>query len=153
MTAFTKTISNTVGFVGGKPAQPWGSSVTNATMVWGTNKWGNKLHFENFLITHLISESLIVSGATFVKDIAHILPAESLSLSDAEFKETTRTISESLSLTGDSSSQTLQEPNGYYYVFRKPTTNNENTVQSQYSSLSASTTSFTSNAVTTTTWS
>lgn len=153
MVAYTKSISNTVGFVGGKPAQPWGSSVTNATMVWGTNKWGNKLNFENFAVTKSISENLVLSGATFVKSIEHVLTAESLSLSESFIRDTERSISNSLDLTGDSSSQTLRDSEGYFYVFRRPTTNNETTVNSDYQSQSAGTASFTSASNPSTTWS
>lgn len=147
MADHAQTIVNTIGLVAGKPAQFWGP-----TMTWGTSTWGNTADFLEIIVEKVLTNSLTLADPSLAFSVAKEL-FESLSLSDAVQKEVLRIIAESLSLTGDSSSQTLQDANNYFYVFRKPTTNNETTVNTSYSSQSASSISFTSQTNTSTVWS
>lgn len=147
MADHTITVRNSIGLVGGKPAQFWGP-----TMTWGTSTWGNKPDFFEMVVMKLIANALTLNDPAFafsvLKDIA-----ESLALTDNQFKAMERLIAESLTLAGDSSSQTLQDRVGYFYVFPRPTTNNETRIETSYTSLSASSQSFTSQANTSTVWS
>jgi hypothetical protein len=146
---FTQTISNALTVFAGKVTQKWGAT---DNMVWGTSMWGYKGDFSEIQVEKQITNSLTLADPAFVFSVEHLI-SESLSIADAQTVSFEKLITESLTTTGDSSSQTLQDASGYFYVFTRPTTNNENTVNTSYSSQSAGTTSFTSLSNTSTSWS
>lgn len=147
MVAYTQSISNRVGIVAGKPAQFWGS-----TMTWGTSNWGTKDDFLQIVVSKILTNALALNDPSLRFDVAKDIQ-NSLTLTDAQQLQVSRIISESLSIEGDCTNQSLRDGNGYLYVFTRPTTNNETTVNTAYSSQSASVTSFTSQSNTSTAWS
>jgi len=145
---FAQTILNVIGLFGGKPVQLWGP-----TMTWGTSTWGNKPDFSEVVIVKIISNSLSLPDIAFAFDVTKIIDAQLITFDSTVAKDTTRTINEAMSIVGDASSQSLQDPNGYFYVFKKPTTDNETTVNTEYTSQSAGSVSFTSQTNCSTVWS
>lgn len=147
MAAFTITVRNTIGLVGGKPAQFWGP-----TMTWGTSTWGNGANLKLKEVIKVLTNTLTLSDPTFVFSVAKIIQ-ETVTPSDFQSKEVGRSIFESLDIDAGPTIENLRDQNGYSYIFPKPTTNAELRVITPYSSLSAASPSFTSQARTSTIWS
>ncbi len=96
MTAFTKTITNSLVMLGGSPTNLWN------TMLWG-QKWGEGTIVLVFKVFKVISNSQI-----FDTSIS---------------KNQTHLILESLAIVSNMSDETLRDLAGYEYVFAGPSTN------------------------------
>lgn len=123
--------------------------------LWGTFQWG-----ENWGYTPIdmicdvekqITNSLAPTGSTLNFDVDKAL-SETITPSDAFSKDTERTISNSLAPTGDLTSETLTI-SGWNYVFVKPSTNAEDRNLATFTTQSNAQTTWTSNVVTSGSWS
>jgi hypothetical protein len=133
MADHTIAVTNAVNCFGPAPSTKWGTN-TPYTMTWGSSKWGEG------------TEDLIVS-------IEKILTAETLTLTDAFYKNPNKLIENSVTWSSETTLEALQSGNGYYYVFVGPTTDAESRTLSTYSSQAAGSTTYTSASVASTTWS
>ncbi len=102
-------------------------------MVWGTDYWGSGSRDE-------------------VQDVVKVL-AESLTMSMVNANDFIYVLGNSISLDMGPSSEELSDSTGYDYVFPNDVTNLENRAVTTYSSMSASSQSFTSVARGSTVWS
>jgi hypothetical protein len=126
--SFTTTVSESIRCFGVKPSNKWNEYNWNA-FLWGEGT--NQV---------LASETKLI--------------AETASLADALAQVKVETaISESFSLGGSPSSETLRDGAGYYYVFSNNTTNGEERDPVSWTSTSVSTTSFMCQTAGSTTWS
>ena len=128
MADHTIAIANTMGIVGPGPTSKWGE------MVWGTDNWGSGSRDLSVAVEKLLTNAITPSDAIVAKEIMHV-------------------ITNTLSPTGDLSSQTLQDRNGYYYVFVRPSTNAEDRDASTFTAAAAASTTWTSAAVSAAVWS
>lgn len=147
MADFTITVRNTIGLVGGKPAQFWGP-----TMTWGTSTWGNAANFKLKEVIKVLTNTLTLNDPTLSFNVAKLIQ-ETVTPSDSQSKEVGRSIFESLDIDAGPTIENLKDQNGYSYIFPKPTDNAELRVITPYDSFSAATPSFTSQARASTTWS
>jgi hypothetical protein len=123
----TVTISNSVNCLGGAPSTKWGD------FSWGFGKWGQGTN-----------AMLIYARSVF---------SDSLSLTDLS-AVTPRVVStDSLASTFDNLSETLQDSQGYYYVFIDHVTNAENRPNGSYTCAVADPEAWISQAAGITTWS
>lgn len=134
MADFTKTISNSIACLGNSPTTKWGSG-TAYVMTWGSSKWGEG------------TETMLIS---FGKAIAN-----TVTISDAmASKQVDKAVTlGSISPTYEGSEETLQDGNGYFYVFPRPTTDADERYNPSYTSGSASSQSWTCLSVSVVTWS
>jgi hypothetical protein len=130
---FVISVSNSVNTFGPAPSTKWGTN-TPYTMTWGTSKWGEG------------TEDLIVQ-------IVKNLTAETLTLTDALYKNPNKLLENSADFTSETTAEALLSGNGYYYVFVAPTTDGEDRNLSTYTSGSAGSVTYTSVSVASTTWS
>lgn len=100
MADFTQTITNAVGIFGHAPSL-WG------TMIWGQDNWGD-------------------GSQTLSKDVEKNLDAEALTLADSYSKDVEHPLdAQSIATAFEMTGETLQDGNGYYEVFVRPTTDAE----------------------------
>ena len=146
MTAYSITVSNRLNLL--QAASLW--NVYN----WNAFNWGYGTANLQHDVQHLISESLVsTSSAANHAWIANVSINETLVVSDEFPKEVIKGISETLTPTSDMSSETLQDSNGYYYVFASNAQNAEDRDIPSYASGSNPSASYTSAAVSATSWS
>jgi hypothetical protein len=127
------SISNSLNLFGPAPSTKWGEG-SPYTMTWGTSKWGEG------------TEDLIVSVEKYL--------GNEITASDAYFKEAAHAVNfGEISSTFEMSSESLLDGSGYYYVFRKPSTDAENQVITTYASGSVASVTWTSGTVSATSWS
>lgn len=127
MADFTQTISNTVECWGGQAAQRWNS------MVWGTNVWA----FGDGALTLLLDYGQLVSNTVTV--------------TDAYTKSPFKLISNTMIVSGDLASETIQDGNGYFILFGEAK-NAENRVRTTYTQIADQTSSYTTFVNTSTSW-
>jgi hypothetical protein len=127
MADFDITISESLRLFGVAPADKWNEYNWNA-FLWGEGT--NKIVTESEVP---IADSLVLTGAVATE--AEIMFAELLALSCGP------------------TSEVLLDGNGYYYVFTDGATNGEDRDPVAWSSASAGSGSWTSQAVSTTSWS
>lgn len=132
MADFSKTISNSINCLGPAPSTKWGTG-TPYTMTWGTSKWGEGTEDLQIAFIKVISESVIPS--------------------DSVAKSASKQLSDSLTLSGDMGSESLQDGSGYYYVFSTPTTDGESRLIPTYAEGSVSSQSYTCLSVASINWS
>lgn len=133
MADYTVSITNAVNCFGPAPSTKWGTH-DPYTMVWGSFKWGEGTED---LVTHYEKR----------------LTSETLTLSDAIYKNANKLLDNSIAATSETTMESLQTGNGYYYVFTGPVTDAENRNLSTYTSQTAQSTTYTSASVASTTWS
>jgi len=129
---FSQTISNVVNCFGGSPSTKWGNNAPY-TMTWGTSKWGEGTEDLQVAVVKLISNSQ--------------------SLSDDYSRRVEKLVSNDLTPTSETTSETLQDGSGWRYVFTSDTTEAENRDEASYSSGTAASTSWTSATAASTSWS
>ena len=127
MTDHSITVANSLNLFGVAPSDKWNAYAWNAFL------WGEGTADLGVAVVHLISNSL--------------------TLSDAYGKGVTKLVSETLSVTGDMSSEVLFDAEGYRYVFPDRTTEGEERDFSTWTSGTAASATWTSGTVTSTTWS
>lgn len=107
--AFTQTIRNGVGVVGGGPASLWNAH------LWGAFRWGEGTVDMGQQVRKLVTSSLAPTTATGVRVQLRI--AESITLDSAIGFGLRKLISETVAAAGDLSSQRLRDGAGYQYLF------------------------------------
>lgn len=125
MADYSKTCLNTIDALG--YGDNWGDYNWNAFV------WGDGTASLEILVTKVVDSSITPDTDT-VKTFSHV-------------------IDETLSITEDMNSETLQDSEGYYYVFPGNATNIENRVSSTYTSGTAGSTTWTSGTASSTSWS
>ena len=131
MADFTKTISNIINVFGGSPPTYWGDTGPN-TMVWGETNWGEGTYSMAFKIGKCINNTQAMTttiGKQAKKGIVNTIP-----------------------ISDETIDRTLQDPEGYNYVFPGNVTDAENEVFTSYTIVTA-TDGWTEVTQTTTSWS
>jgi hypothetical protein len=126
------TISNSIRAFGPAPTTKWGSG-TPYTMTWGTSKWGEG------------TQDLIVAC---IKVISNDIASDTALINSVR-----KVIQTTILLTEELSIERLTDGNGYSYIFPGNTTNAESRVESTYSTATAGSLTYSSQAAGTTTWS
>jgi hypothetical protein len=134
LAAFTKTISNSIVCLGNSPTTKWGSGVVYV-MTWGSSKWGEGTETLLIAFDKTLSETLTITDSLGGKEVGKAITLGEVTTG---FEDT---------------SETLQDRNGYFYVFPKPTTDNENRYNPSYTSGSVAAASWTSQSISAVTWS
>ncbi len=146
MADFTITISNQLYAFGPDRVTP---------SLWGVFQWGENWAYTAFdLICDVeksITNAITPSEAVLTFDVDKSI-SETLTPSDAFSKDTERTIENTLSPTGDLSSETLKI-GGWNYIFVKPSTNAEDRNLATFTTQSNAQTTWISNVVTSGSWS
>lgn len=146
MADFTITISNQLYALGPEQLSP---------SLWGTFQWGENWGYTAIdlicevdkSIANSITPSEAVLQFGFDKELS-----ESLSMTDEFSRGSELTIYNTLSPTGDLSSETLAI-GGWNYLFVKPSTNAEDRNLATFTTQSNASTTWTSGTATSTTWS
>jgi len=120
------TINNTVLIFGPEPSESWGG------MLWGTDKWAYASEDLPAAIGHVVDETQTIDS-DIVKSASH-------------------QIAESLTVSSETTSETLQDGSGYYYVFPGGSTEAENRISTTWSALTYDTATFTTSSRPSTTW-
>lgn len=129
MADFSVTVSNSVGLLGMGAPTLWGF------FDWGTGFWG-------------------AGSNPMVFMVDKALDAETLTLADAIAKSADVTAwVESIAVTGEATDETLQDANGYFYVFTKPTLDAEDRNLTSYTEATPPATTWASGTVSGPTWS
>ncbi len=159
MTAFSKTLNNMLNpFSNPATLSKWGS------MVWGVDPWGYTPGAQTFVVVHYMTASgPVLSSAQGAFDVIHYVTADGPILSSAQgafdvvhyvvadgpvldsqgiYNLFFYTRVQTLSVSSDNSNETLEDANGFIYVYGNQS-NAEDRVL----------TSFTSGAPTDVTWS
>jgi len=152
MADFTITITNGVRLFGQGPSTKWGDvNGVFYTMVWGTSVWSEG----GFTLVHDI-QKLIANSVTqdtiIINDVIHYLEIGTLTIDSTIINDANKFISNDLTMSEDLSSEKLSQ-NVWEYVFPPGVTENENRIITSFSCGSAQTTSYTCQAIASTTWS
>lgn len=145
MTAFEKSISNGVGFVGGGPASLWNAA------NWNAFTWGSSL-FIPVDVMHFISDSLTPTEAVTNQDVMHFISAGSMTLSEDLTYEPDKLLGNSIAPTSNPD-ENLFDGAGYYYVFPSNTIDADSRDFPSYTSGSSPGSSWSSATAGSTTWS
>lgn len=127
MADLTQTINESLNLFGGAPTNFWNS------YNWNAFKWGEGTN------TQIVdTDNLILESET---------------LSDVMYLASEPYIEETISSTGDTSSRTLQDGSGYYYIFPSGVTNADNQSLASFVSGTTPSGTWTSASAGSTTWS
>lgn len=126
MADFTQSVTNSLEFTGLGPSSKWDS------MLWTTDKWDE-------------------GSQDFVQDVGKYI-TNSLTSDTTISNSINKIIENSLTPTGDLSSETLTDGSGYNYIFPLPTTEGESRSSSTFSESTAASTSFTTGTNPSTSW-
>lgn len=165
MTAYTATITSTLGLFGLAPTTKWNA------FNWGSAKWGEgtlvqtyvigKSYTESevltstvgpFSISHLVPLGTFVAGDTFVKGMIHSMSFGSFVATDDITKSQVKIVEDSFSQTSVVLHDYLGTGNGYYYVFPSQITDIASRANPTYAEGSNSSLSYTCLAANSTTW-
>jgi hypothetical protein len=132
MADFSITVRNSINTFGPAPTDKWGSPFT-----WGSSLWGE-------------GDQVISTSFFFPKTISNSITCDSsVALASSRFI----LLSDSISQDFEMSNENLQDPNGYFHVFAKPSTNAEDRVMTSFTSEPRVTTSWSQSTGASTTWS
>lgn len=126
MADFTKTISNSINCFSLEPATNWNE------FNWGTGFWG-------------------YGSNTIPLDVVKNLD-NSFTVDDYYERSYEKLFSESLSMDSDITEETLQDGNGYYYVFPRPTIDSNDRNNGMFTEVSNGSTSWTEDTDSDTSW-
>ena len=127
MADHTITISNSLNLFGGSPSSLWNA------YNWGSFKWGE-------------------GTVSVVWDLDHLI-SNTLTFSTVVIKDSEKVISNTLTVVSEMTYESVQDANGYYYVYVPNVTNAESRTTATYTSGSVSAASWTSQAASATVWS
>lgn len=127
MADFTKTISNSMNVFGVEPSTKWND------FLWGTGKWG-------FGSTPTIW--------SFEKNLAQ----ETITTTDLFAKEPEKVLENAITPLSETTDMRLQDGNGYYYVFVKPSVDADERGTSTFTVDTRPTTSWTEDTDPSTSW-
>lgn len=146
MTAYSKTIVNTVGVWGLAPPSQWGA------FNWGAFKWGEGTNDFAVSVQKLVSNSLSPPSAvakSTVKALTGGLTTDSTVAKGFSIQLAANTIGVSI----DMSDERLQDSEGYYHVFPDRTTSGEARAFTSWTDAADVSVSWATSTVTSTTWS
>lgn len=147
MTAYSKTIVNTVGVWGLAPPDLWGA------FNWGAFKWGEGTNDFAVSVQKLISNALTPPSAV-AKAVQTTIAVGAITHDSALAKAATKQLpTETLNVTVDMSDERLRDTEGYYHVFPDRTTSGEARAFTTWADATDPSVSWTSSTVTSTTWS
>ena len=126
MADFTKTISNSINCFSLEPATKWGEA------NWGTGFWG-------------------YGSNTIPLDVVKYIN-NSFTTDDTLVKGYEKVMSEALTLDEDLIEQTLQDGNGYYYVFPRPAIDADDRNNGVFTEVDSDSTTWTDDSDSTTSW-
>ena len=145
MADHTITVSNSIRAFGAREANYWG------VFVWGVDSWGTKQDFKHEIGKYIENTLALASSET---------KAVEKYLSDAIYGDTQHLKSFETTISfgevkpvADIGSIFMQDPAGYYRVFRDSTANAKLRPSDTYIRLSASATAYTRQTTTSTAWS
>ena len=145
MTAYTQTIRNGVGVVGGGPASLWNAH------LWNAFKWGEgTLDIGQNVVKGVGSSVSPIS--TVGKTVVHLI-TNSLTLSDALGRSLIKGLSNSIAASADMTSEALFDASGYRYMFPDRTAEGEERDFTSWSEGTVSASTWTTAAAASTTWS
>lgn len=145
MAALSQTIRNGIGIVGGGPASLWNAH------NWNAFKWGEGTLDIGQIVVKGITNALSPTSARGV-GVLHLI-TEAFAVSDAFGNTVRRLISESITATGDMTSESLRDASGYIYNFPDRTTEGESRTFATWSSSTSSASGWSTAAAASTTWS
>jgi hypothetical protein len=148
MADHNKTLSNSLNLFGGGGASLWNA------YNWGSFKWGEGTVAFPQDVLHLVSSSLAPTSDASSLQPVHYLDGGSFSFDTTPLKRGTRVLtSETLTLSGETTSEQLGDGSGYYYVYVSNTTNSEDKDETSWSGVAAGSASWTTATVTSVSWS
>ena len=134
MADHVQTVTNSLNLFGGGPSTKWGANAAATyTMTWGTSKWGE--------------------GTEDIRqDVEHGPITGTITLSEPTLAfSVTKLLSETMTLSSDSSDQGLQS-GSWNYIFPSNQTDADNQLVPSWAAGTAGSSSWTSGTVGTTTW-
>lgn len=135
MADYSQTVSNRINCFGQSPTTKWGVGAAY-TMTWGVSLWGEGTESLVREYERQLSETVTIDSA--------------LELSVAWYREPNMG---SLSFDFETSNESLQTANGYYYVFIQPSSNAEDRNLSSYTEVTSSAAVYTSGSAASIIWS
>ena len=146
MTAYTQTIRNGVGVVGGGPASLWNAH------LWNAFKWGEGTLDIGQNIVKGVGSSLSPTTAVG-KAVVHLLTGDSITLSATIGLAFIKGLSNSISVSGDMASEGLYDAAGYRYMFPDRTAEGEDRDFTTWTQGADATTAWATATAASTTWS
>lgn len=117
MTAFSKTVTNSLRTFGGGPSSLWHS------YNWNAFKWGEGTATVPHQVRHLITTSFSPLSSMLGFRVVHLLTNQAFApLSSVNFRFA-RVVVNALSTDSGVPDQFVQDPNGYFKVFPEGVTN------------------------------
>jgi hypothetical protein len=147
MADFTKNVTNPVRVFAGGGASLWGVYNWNA-FLWGEGT----VEFRQDVV-HVYSNSIPVTQAFAQKDVVHYMDANTITCGDQFIKHARVDLSNSCSVSSETTSETLRDGSGYAYVFTSDTIEAEDRDTAVWASAAGGSNTWTSAAGVTTTWS
>lgn len=145
MAAFSKTIRNGIGIVGGGPASLWNA------YNWGAFKWGEGTRDIGQNVVHGVGSSFSPTSSVG-KAVRHLI-SEAFSTTSSVGLTFLKYLSGSLTFSGDMASEQLYDAAGYRYTFPDRTTEGESRTTITWTQGPLGSTTWTESSDPSTTWS
>lgn len=129
MADFNITVSNQLNVFSESPSSKWGD------MTWGVDFWGDSSKDLNTIIEKYLTNSVSLDNT--------LTPTAQFNL----------TVSDSLTVTSETTYESLQDADGYYYQFIKPTSDADQRQLTTWTEATPDTETWTSASVATDNWS
>lgn len=147
MADYTITVTGTVRCFGQGPSSLWNA------YSWNAFKWGEGTVDIKTDVRHLISESTSPDTGFAQKKVRHLISETATFADGTIYRSYPKSISESLSLAGEMSSEQVLDGSGYNRVFQGGVTDAESRTTTTWTSGTFDTETWATATAATTTWS
>ncbi len=144
MANFSITLANTLDVFGPALTSKWNAS------TWGGTQWGTTTDLDIQVIK--VIDSTASPTSDDVRYILHVVNDEGTALTSDISRLIFAYVDSSISLGADMALETLQESNGYFYLFPDRVSNAENRASTAYTSGTVSAATWTQIAAVSTAW-